>query len=122
MAYPDLQTKVVMIPPARGETRYSDYDIKTNSVVAYKFWCDRAEGDVKIEAFINKAYEWYTEEMKLTEDHARYTFNLVAVPQPSKKGRKSRAGSGDDSDGGSGGDGGGKDGERRDPAPLRRDR
>lgn len=34
---------------------------------------------------MDKAFDWYCEEMKSTEDHARYLYNLVSAPEPPKK-------------------------------------
>ena len=53
----------------RGETRE---DAKTITIVEYTFQCVRLLGGAKIKAFMNKAFEWYTEEMAATEDNNRY--------------------------------------------------
>ena len=57
-------------------------------MIRYSFWCGGREGHRKIQAFINKAYSWYAEEMKSTEDHSRYMYTLVAEPEPVGKPQK----------------------------------
>lgn len=56
--------------------------------MTYRFWCDRVDGNKKIDEFLGKAYNWYCEEMKLTEDHWRYEYNLTAMAEPVKKDRR----------------------------------
>eukprot|EP00752_Nemacystus_decipiens_P016300 g14577.t1 len=69
----------------RGETRD---DAKTITIVDYTFQCVRLHGGAKIKAFMNKAFEWYTEEMAATEDNNRYMYSLVATPEPKKKNQR----------------------------------
>ena len=57
---------------------------KVMITIRYSFWCGGREGHRKIQAFINKAYSWYAEEMKSTEDHSRYMYTLVATPEPAE--------------------------------------
>ncbi|CAM9351235.1 unnamed protein product [Ascophyllum nodosum] len=61
---------------------------KVMTMIRYSFWCGGREGHRKIQAFINKAYSWYAEEMKSTEDHSRYMYTLVAEPEPVGKPQK----------------------------------
>ena len=42
------------------------------TTIEYTFRCAGLGGDVKVKAFIRKAYDWYTEQMESTEDNARY--------------------------------------------------
>ncbi|CAM9298105.1 unnamed protein product, partial [Scytosiphon promiscuus] len=53
--------------------------------IEYTFRCARRAGNQKVEAFINKAFEWYIGEMRSTEDNARYMYKPVAAPPPKKK-------------------------------------
>eukprot|EP00752_Nemacystus_decipiens_P016297 g14574.t1 len=59
---------------------------ETITTIEYTFQCARPRGNAKVKAFINAAYDWYTEEMKSTEDHARYMYSLIAQPEPPKLG------------------------------------
>ena len=75
------QTKQTYSPEGRasaGEVK------KVVTMIRYSFWCGGREGHRKIQAFINKAYGWYAEEMKSTEDHSRYMYTLVAAPEPAE--------------------------------------
>eukprot|EP00903_Cladosiphon_okamuranus_P005574 g5549.t1 len=75
----------------RGETRDES---KTLTIIEYTFQCVRVLGGAKIKAFMNKAFEWYIQEMAATEDNNRYMYSLVATPEPKKK--KSNRGRGDE--------------------------
>ncbi|CAM9351159.1 unnamed protein product [Ascophyllum nodosum] len=70
--------------PLRGLCAASDPLKKVVTMIRYSFWCGGREGHRKIQAFINKAYGWYAEEMKSTEDHSRYMYTLVAAPEPAE--------------------------------------
>lgn len=63
--------------------------------VRHHFLCYGLEGNVKIQALIDEAFQWYCEEMKSTEDNARYMYVLVALPKPLRR-RRSRRGSDDE--------------------------
>ena len=79
------QTKQTYSPEGRvsaGEVK------KVMTMIRYHFWCGGREGHRKIQAFINKAYSWYAEEMKSTEDHSRYMYTLVTEPEPDEKSQK----------------------------------
>lgn len=65
-----LQTKNVYSKGGGRDGAGSDRSTVTTT--EYAFRCTRPSGNVKVKAFINTAYEWYAEEMKSTEDHARY--------------------------------------------------
>lgn len=64
------------------------HERKITTVVKYHFWCDKKEGNLRIQEFVNKAYEWYAAEMESTEDHARYMYSLVSNPEPPSKKKK----------------------------------
>ena len=42
--------------------------------VIFTFASSKSDGDLRIEAFLNKAFLWYCEAMKSTEDHFRYYY------------------------------------------------
>lgn len=67
-----------------GQSRVSSIDIK------YSFRCDGSDGNRKVKRFINRAYEWYYEQMKLTEDNSRYMYRMVTTPEPPKEQKGSR--------------------------------
>lgn len=50
---------------------------------AFMFKCAEKDGDVRIEAFIQKAFAWYCEAVERTEDHSRYLYTLVSTGRPS---------------------------------------
>eukprot|EP00752_Nemacystus_decipiens_P016296 g14573.t1 len=62
------------------------------TTIDYTFRCAGPRGNVKVKAFINKAYDWYTKKMESFDDNARYMYSLVATPEPTKHkgGRKSK--------------------------------
>ncbi|CAN0107280.1 unnamed protein product [Ectocarpus sp. 12 AP-2014] len=88
-------------------------DRDTVTTIEYDFRCDRQGGNIKVKDFIQKAYEWYTDEMKSTEDHSRYMYSLIAQPEPAR----SRLGIGGVEFPGMNGDGRGRN--PLDPSPLR---
>lgn len=59
--------------------------------VRHHFLCYGLEGNMKIRAFIDEAFQWYCEEMKSTEDNSRYMYVLIALPKPVRR-RRSRRG------------------------------
>ncbi|CAM9204899.1 unnamed protein product [Ectocarpus sp. 6 AP-2014] len=91
----------------------SSPDRDTVTTIEYDFRCDRQGGNTKVKDFIQKAYEWYTDEMKSTEDHSRYMYSLIAQPEPAR----SRLGIGGVEFPGMNGDGRGR--SPLDPSPLR---
>lgn len=45
---------------------------------SFMFKCAETDGDIRIEAFIQKAFKWYCKEMETTEDHGRYLYTLIS--------------------------------------------
>ncbi|CAN0564553.1 unnamed protein product, partial [Laminaria digitata] len=45
---------------------------------SYWFSCDELDGDMRIEAFIKKAFAWYCKAMESTEDNSRYLYTLIS--------------------------------------------
>lgn len=66
--------------------------------VRYQFMCKRIGGNNKIRAFIERAFDWYCEEMKSTEDNSRYLYTLVSTPKRAKRRRRRGSRSDDDDD------------------------
>lgn len=58
--------------PGGGGRDGSSPDRDTVTTIEYDFRCDMQGGNIKVKDFIQKAYEWYTNEMRSTEDHSRY--------------------------------------------------
>ncbi|CAM9180173.1 unnamed protein product [Ectocarpus sp. 4 AP-2014] len=54
----------------------STKDVKKKTT--YHFRCSERDGDERIDKFVQKAFRWYCEEMKSTEDHGRYLYTLIA--------------------------------------------
>lgn len=39
------------------------------------------DGDLRIQAFLDKAFLWYLKAMESTEDNSRYLYNLLTEPK-----------------------------------------
>ena len=50
---------------------------------SFMFKCAEEDGDVRIEAFIQKTFDWYCKAVENTEDHFRYLYSLVLTDPPS---------------------------------------
>lgn len=48
----------------------------------FMFKSAEQDGDVRIEAFIQKAFVWYCKAVESTEDHSRYLYTLVSTGRP----------------------------------------
>ncbi|CAM9741632.1 unnamed protein product [Hapterophycus canaliculatus] len=68
----DKESAVWFKQVRRGGRDGGGPDRETITTIEYAFWCARFRGNALIKAFIKEAYDWYAEEMKSTEDHARY--------------------------------------------------
>lgn len=40
--------------------------------------CQKSDGDLRIQAFMNRAFQWYHEAMRSTEDNSRYLYNMLS--------------------------------------------
>lgn len=62
------------------------------SQMSYMLKCYESDGDARIEAFIQKAFQWYCKEMKSTEDQGRYLYTLISddSAEPSGTGRSNK--------------------------------
>lgn len=63
---------------------------------SFLFKCAEQDGDVRIGAFIQKAFDWYCKAMECTEDNSRYLYTLISTSGLPKS---SGGGDGSDSEG-----------------------
>lgn len=55
--------------------------LSPNKKMTFMLVCDKPDGDLRIQAFVNRAFEWYREAVKSTEDNSRYLYNLMSNPK-----------------------------------------
>ncbi|CAN0433199.1 unnamed protein product [Ascophyllum nodosum] len=65
----------------------------SSNTIHFAFRCTEWDGDVRIDAFIRKAFQWYCKEIAATEDRGRYLYTL------NSSGDKLTNGAGDGGDG-----------------------
>eukprot|EP00904_Undaria_pinnatifida_P012176 jgi/Undpi1/8089/HiC_scaffold_24.g10561.m1 len=65
-----------------GNGKESAKDVKRKT--SYLFKCAEQDGDVRIQAFIHKAFDWYCKAMECTEDNSRYLYTLISTNGASK--------------------------------------
>lgn len=52
-----------------------------NKKMTFMLVCDKPDGDLRIQAFVNRAFQWYRDAVKSTEDNSRYLYNLMSNPK-----------------------------------------
>lgn len=58
--------------------------------MTFTFACAKRDGDLHVQAFLDKAFLWYLKAMESTEDNSRYLYNLLTEPKGTSGGPRTR--------------------------------